>query len=85
MTFARMKNLERLRACRLKDALDRLDGRLGKGKIVTHRVHVSSLSTEVGLHVDDNHGRNGGSQIAVIRPRVGVGFDIPSSARVFGG
>jgi hypothetical protein len=32
MTFARMKNLERLCACRLKNALDRPDGRLGKGR-----------------------------------------------------
>ena len=85
MTFARMKNLERLCACRLKNALDRPDGRLGKGKIVTHSVHISSLSTEVGLHIDDNHGRNGGSQITVIRPRVRFGFDISSSVRVFRG
>ena len=64
-----------LRSQRCQHGGDRLDRCARQGQVVAHRIDVAALAAEVGLHVDDDQGRVGRPQVAVVGPGVGVRLD----------
>ena len=70
--LARVNDVIALRSKRGERALDGLNGRAGQGDIVSHRIHVSSATAKIGLHVDDDERRVGGIKGAIIGPGVGI-------------
>ncbi|EGE55512.1 hypothetical protein RHECNPAF_9300166 [Rhizobium etli CNPAF512] len=78
MALARVDDVIALGAHGGQHAFDRLDRRLDERQVITHVIDIAALAAEIRLHVDDDEGRVLRSQIAVIRPGIGVRIDIMS-------
>jgi len=72
VAFTSVHYVKTFRACRLKNVLDRPNRRTGQGEIISHFIHVTSFSAEIGLHVDDQDHRILRAQIAIVRPGIRV-------------
>ena len=75
MPLARVQDVEPSGPECRKNGTDRLDGSPREGQIIAHRIDVTAFTAEIGLHVDDDEGGVAGPQVAVERPRIGVGGD----------
>ena len=84
MALARVHDVIAAGARGVEDTLDRRDRRAGQRQVVAHLVHVAALAAEVGLHVDDEHDGVLRTQVAVVRPGIGIGFDEPRHWNVTG-
>jgi hypothetical protein len=71
-----MKDVISLLTKRRQEHLQRLNRRTGKGNIVAHLIDISARTAEIDLHIDDDERGIFRAQIAVIGPRVGIGFDV---------
>ena len=76
MAFAGVDDVEALGARGGERALDRLDRRAGQRQVVAHLVDIAADAAEIGLHVDDDQRGVLRTQIAVIRPGIGIGGDV---------
>src|SRR5260221_5085510 len=76
MAFARVEDMKAERTDGIEDALDWLDRRPGQRQIVTHLIDVTSGTAEIRLHVDDEEDGVLRTQIAIVRPGIGIGFDV---------
>ena len=76
VSFAGVDDVKALRAHRREQLLDRLDRRAGQRKVIAHLVDIAADAAEVGLHVDDDQRGIFRTQIAIIGPRIGFGFDV---------
>ena len=81
MSLARVHDVVALRAGDREHVLNRPDRRPGERQVVAHRVDVSALAAEVGLHVDDQHDGVVRTQIAVVWPGIGIGLDMALHCR----
>ena len=75
MALARMDDVVALRPRCFEQRADRLDRRPGQRNVVSHRVDITALAAEIGLHVDDDDGGVLRPPVAVIRPGIGIGFE----------
>ncbi len=75
MAFAGVKDVVAERTRGSEDALDGADGCAGERKVVAHFIHIPAWTAEIRLHVDDEEDGVFRAQIAVIGPRIGIGFD----------
>ena len=57
MAFASVHDMKAALAHGFEDALDGLDRRSREREIITHLIDISTLPTEVRLHVDDKEKR----------------------------
>ncbi len=75
MALARVDDLVALGAHRGEHPLDGLDRRARQRDVVAHGVDVAAGRAEIDLHVDDDQRRVGRTEVAVERPRIGIGGD----------
>ena len=74
MALAGVEDVEAFLSRCLEHALDRLDRRAREREIVAHLVDIAADPAEIGLHIDDDECGILRPQVAVIRPRIGIGF-----------
>mmetsp|Transcript_27437 Transcript_27437/g.67718 ORF Transcript_27437/g.67718 Transcript_27437/m.67718 type:complete len:398 (-) Transcript_27437:29-1222(-) len=60
----------------LEQPLQRLNGLARGVEVVAHQVHVTTLGTEINLHVNDAEGRVVGLEAPIKRPLVRIGVDM---------
>src|ERR1051325_11322287 len=63
--------MEAAPAHRVEHAADRGDARPRERDVVTEQLNVAALAAEVALHVDDDHRRVVGPELAIPRPGIG--------------
>ena len=75
MTFARVDHVISLLATLGKHSLNWLDG-FARVELIPHCVNIATFRAEIHLHVNDNKGSVGGSQLSIVGPIVGIAFDV---------
>ena len=74
MALAGMDDVKALAAHHREQPLDRLDRGACQRQVVSHFIDIAADAAEVGLHVDDDQRGIFGAQVAVVGPRIGLGF-----------
>ena len=76
MTFPRVNDSTARAPRSFENALQRLDERPRRVDVVAHLVHITSMSTKVDLHIDQDDGRLRWVQVSIKREGVGLGLDL---------
>ncbi len=76
MPLARVHNVVAFGSLCLKGTLDRLDGGTSQTEVVAHLIDIASWATKVCLHVDHEKGGILRTQVAIIKLRIRISFDV---------